>query len=429
MEKLMQYVWNTRLWGRGTLEGCHGEHVEVLNPGRPNTLAGPDFLDARVRINGTVWVGNIELHLDSGLWYTHGHHHDPAYNNVVLHVVGRHQGPVVTASGRQPCQVVMGAFEYYASAYRNLLAGPAGAVPCAMSLPRLGRLSVTSWLSALGHESLQAKAAVIRGMLESTGGDWATTVYLTLARGMGMGTNAQAMETLARQTPLAALEAHADSDLQTTALLLQQASLLTPALLPPEAADAHATALCTEGRFLQLKYGLTPISPLAWRMGGVRPASSPWRRVAMLAALLRRGFAHWHTVAAMPAHALAQQLAAVAINPYWCNHHRPGMQTRATIAPTLPQGTANHLLINVYAPLMYAYGMLCGSEPWGSRAVDLWENLPPEASARVALFARGGLKPRNALESQALLHLFNTYCARRRCLECRFAHGALATNP
>ena len=108
MERLLHYVWHHRLYPLGPLCTTRGVTVEVVNPGLPNTDAGPDFFNAQVKMGGQLLVGNVEIHTVSTEWFRHGHDHDPRYDNVILHVVERDDGPVTTQSGSEVPQEVIG---------------------------------------------------------------------------------------------------------------------------------------------------------------------------------------------------------------------------------------------------------------------------------------------------------------------------------
>ena len=71
MEQLLHYCWKHKMW---PIEGLHttdGQEVEVIDPGLHNRNSGPDFFNAKVKINGTLWVGNVEIHVQNLL--PHGH--------------------------------------------------------------------------------------------------------------------------------------------------------------------------------------------------------------------------------------------------------------------------------------------------------------------------------------------------------------------
>ena len=86
LELFINYLWESKLL-QIPLHTTEEEVVEVLFPGLRNTNSGPDFLDARIKIGGVLWVGNIEMHINASDWYKHHHQQDAAYGNVVLHVV------------------------------------------------------------------------------------------------------------------------------------------------------------------------------------------------------------------------------------------------------------------------------------------------------------------------------------------------------
>jgi hypothetical protein len=86
-EKLLQQIWLRGDFDARDLCTADGRSVEILHPGRWNLLGGPDFKAARLRIGGLVTTGDVELHLHAADWRAHGHANDPAYANVILHVV------------------------------------------------------------------------------------------------------------------------------------------------------------------------------------------------------------------------------------------------------------------------------------------------------------------------------------------------------
>ena len=122
MEKLLHYTWKHRLYPLGTLTTTDDKTVEVIDPGLHNRGdAGPDFFNAKIRVNGTEWVGNVEIHLKASDWFRHGHDKDAAYDNVILHVVTEADMDVTTSSGRMIPQMVLAIPERLKTDYEHLL--------------------------------------------------------------------------------------------------------------------------------------------------------------------------------------------------------------------------------------------------------------------------------------------------------------------
>ena len=84
MEQLLHYVWKHTLFPLRTLVTTQGEPLEIIDPGLPNPDAGPDFFNAKIKINGVLWVGNVEIHLRASDWLKHHHEQDTPDDSVIL---------------------------------------------------------------------------------------------------------------------------------------------------------------------------------------------------------------------------------------------------------------------------------------------------------------------------------------------------------
>src|SRR5580700_4567614 len=103
-EALFQFIWQYSLYNTAGLHTPDGEAVTVVYSGKLNRDAGPDFLEGKIKIGNTILVGNIELHIKSSDWLKHGHQHDLAYQNLILHVV--YENDVPDAAGNTPVLVL-----------------------------------------------------------------------------------------------------------------------------------------------------------------------------------------------------------------------------------------------------------------------------------------------------------------------------------
>jgi len=88
-EALLQFIWQYQCFSTPKLQLVSGQPLEVLSTGVANTGGGPDFLGAQLVFDNLQWPGSVEVHFKSSYWYTHQHQDDPAYDGVILHVVGK----------------------------------------------------------------------------------------------------------------------------------------------------------------------------------------------------------------------------------------------------------------------------------------------------------------------------------------------------
>ena len=153
------------MWPLGDLQTTDGRRVEVIDPGLHNHNAGPDFFNAKVKIAGTLWVGNVEIHDRSSHWYQHGHDKDEHYNNVVLHVVGEADRDVQTLEGNFVPQLVMQVPPLVQQNYEELLKTDQYP-PCYKIIPTLAPLIIHSWMAALQTERREQKTIAIRQRAE-----------------------------------------------------------------------------------------------------------------------------------------------------------------------------------------------------------------------------------------------------------------------
>ena len=300
MEALLQYAWKHRMLPLGMLTTTDGLTVEVIDTGLQNTDAGPDFFNAKVKIDGTVWVGNVEIHEKSSYWKAHGHDRDAAYDNVVLHVATVVDADVVTSEGRRVAQVRMDVPPEVARNYEALLSEDRYP-PCYAIIPSLDRLTVHSWMSRLLAERLERKTADIVRRVEVCGGSWESALFVTMARNYGFGVNGDAFERWAMNIPLQSAAHHRDDEFQIEALFLGQAGLLDAGAVPERYRDEalkddYFVRLGKEYAYLAHKFSLKPMDAGAWRFLRMRPQNFPHIRISQLARLYCSRRAHLRRV-------------------------------------------------------------------------------------------------------------------------------------
>lgn len=421
MEKLMQYIWQHRLWSIADMATVDGRRVRVIDPGTLNTDAGPDFFNAKVEIAGNLWVGNVEIHVRASDWKRHHHDQDKAYDSVILHVVEKDDAPVFRTNGEPIPQMVLNYAHDFSQKYAELINSTSG-LPCAGQLKNIPPLVLAEWVESLAFERLQAKTERIKALCDAFCGSWEDVCYVTLSRNLGFGINNDAFERLARRTPLRLLHKHSDSLLQIEALLFGQAGMLDEKLYPH---DAYYRQLCSEYAFLKNKFSLTPMNAESWKSFRIRPQNFPHRRIAMLAHYILDGFNLMSRILDAKDEKELRSLFSVELSGYWAEHYSFG-DAAAASQKALGNSSIDIIFINTVAPLYYAYGSFTGDFDVAEKAVSLLESLRPEKNSIVEMFARAGVKCDDALATQAVIQAKKEYCDTRKCLYCAIGHRLLS---
>ncbi|MDR2131514.1 MAG: DUF2851 family protein [Odoribacteraceae bacterium] len=412
-EEFLQYIWANSLFRDATCVTTGGEHVRVLHVGERNRDSGPDFSNARVEKGGIILVGTVEVHLSGSDWFRHGHHVDPAYDNVILSVVKEADVEVYTSRGRRVDTVVL---QYNNSCWEEYLytRGAAALPRCHRRLREIDPSRLELSLAGYAIERLERKCAGVYHLLEAHHGDWEATLYGMITRYWSGNVNAEAFSLLARGMPYKTVWRGGDSLFRAEALLLGYSGLLGAA----SERDEHVDALREEYAYLASKHGLQAMPPACWKFMRVRPVLFPTVRIALLAALLCRSRFLFSALLEARSAQEAMEQFDVRSSPYWDTRYRLG-QPSARQVKRVGKMLQQLLVVNALVPFFFVYGRERGEERYRERAIRWLEELPPESNRIVREWEAFGVVPRSAFQSQALLHVHKEYCVPRRCLHCK----------
>ena len=428
MEILLHYTWKHKLLPFTELTTTDGREVEVIDTGLHNRNAGPDFFNAKVKIGGTLWVGNVEIHTKASDWYQHGHDHDPHYDNVVLHVCETIDTEVQNSRGQYIPQMQVSVPAQVREHYEELLKTDQYP-PCYQIIPDLSRLTVHAWMAALQTERLERKTEDIRRRAELCGGSWEDAYFVTLARSYGFGINSDAFEQWALGVPLSAVGHHRDDLFQIEAIFMGQAGLLELDTVPKHYQqdalnDGYFAKLRNEYLYLAHKFGLKPMDAARWNFLRLRPQNFPHIRLSQLASLYYERKAGLSQLLECKTVDQLKTLLSSHVTPYWETHYTFGSLS-AKNEKHLSYGSLNLLIINTAVPMIFAMGRHRQKEEYCDRAFDMMEQLRPENNHIIRLWLQCGLPVESAGDSQALIQLKREYCDRRDCLRCRFGYEYL----
>jgi hypothetical protein len=397
--------------------------LQIFQPGNRNADAGPDFSDARIKIENIEWRGSVEIHINASGWMDHHHGEDSAYEKVILHVVWENDKPIERTDGTlMPTlelknRVDLELWNRYKKLYTS-----AEEIPCGASWPSVQEITKVSMLDKTVMQRLESKAKLVVAALNKNGNDWEETSYQLLLKNFGFKVNVEAMERLGQVLSYKVLLKHLDKPYQIEALLFGQAGLLEDVN-----EDDYTSLLKREFKVLQKKYTLEgkQMNAVQWRFLRLRPANFPTMRLAQAAALLVQNQNLFSKILERENPNHLMKLFAVDQSDYWKSHYQFGKQTKGQ-TPSLGKSSIQNIVMNTVVPMLVAYGKLHDEQLYVERAVDLLQLLPAETNKITKQWAAVGFKPRTAFDSQGLIELYNNFCMKRRCLDCNV--GAYLVN-
>ena len=418
MEQLLHYVWKHKIFPLKELKTTTGQQVEVIDTGLANTDAGPDFFNAKLKLDGVLWIGNIEIHERSSDWFKHGHHADTGYNSVILHIASEIDTEISRSNGERIPQIQLICPEAVRTNYKELLE-TASYPPCYRIIPSLSPFTAHSWMTALQMERFEQKATLLNERLKRCQGNWEDAFFITLARNFGFGLNGDAFETWAHRLPFRAVDKHRNDLFQIEAIFFGQAGILEYS-----DGDGYYLRLKKEYTYLQHKFGLIPMDASLWRFLRLRPANFPHIRIAQLACLYHRAYGLLSRIMETETLQGVRDILKGGTSEYWLTHYTFGGSSPSR-PKTLSNTSLDLLIINTVVTFLYAYGLHKGNRVLCARAGSFLEELKAENNYITRMWEQCGMKASNAADSQALIQLKKEYCDKKKCLYCRIGYEYL----
>ena len=421
-EAFLQHIWKHRLFTSQDLRTITGEPVLIINPGRHNTDAGPDFFNARLKIGEQEWAGNVEIHVKSSLWNVHKHNVDAAYNNIILHVVYEHDKEIKTpVQGVIPTMELKGLIDTaLLDKYQNLEASMQP-IACANKLSGIEGITIDLWLERLLVERLEKKSDRIHTFIAGFTNNIEEGFYVQLARNFGFSVNADPFELLAKSLPLVVLAKHKQSLFQIEALLFGQAGMLED-----EIQDDYFLKLKSEYNFLKTKYSLKPIEKHLWKFFRLRPANFPTIRISQFAGLIYKSNKLLSQIIDDPTFEHIYNLFDIEAADYWKNHYTFGKPSVESVKH-LGKSAIENIIINTITPFLFTYGRERANEILCDKALLLLEKVSAERNTIINQWQALKMPVNNAANTQSLIHLYNEYCRPKKCLSCNIGIKLLRT--
>jgi len=419
-----------------TLASMDGRTVSVVHPGCWNLEAGPDFLDAILKIgpNECTLHGDIEVHIRPLDWRHHKHAADQRYKNVIAHITyfeGLLSPEDMPASVLQiPLRAPLHLIPSFSFDGLDLLAYPFATLarlpPCAEILKNWTPDQRGALLDSAGEERLRLKTERMAKSINDKCKD--QLLYEELMGALGYKHNRLAFLQLARTIPLKRLQQEAEATpLNAYALLLGVGGLLPRKSNPLWDGETRSfiRTLWDIWWKHQSKWHDHIMRHEVWTLSNLRPANHPLRRLMAAAHLFCRDPHAFLTVTETSddlCRCWLSRLQMEGDNSYWAWRGSLARHRYSRPESLIGPGRAAAILNNVLIPWWAAINAIQADPP-------LLTTLPKEDHNRFirhtahALF-RHDHSPtlyHSGLRQQGLLQIFHDFClsSKNGCAECR----------
>lgn len=410
-EDFLHYLWRYKKFDLLNLRATSGDLITIISTGHYLQQAGPDFFDARMIIGNQKWAGNVEIHLKSSDWYIHHHEADPAYENVILHVVWDHDVDVYRKDNRPLPSLEL---KHYVKRecidkYHSLTT-PKSWIYCERSLSSITQFTIRFWQEKLFIERLSRKASTIETLLTESTSDWEAVLFCLLAKNFGLNTNGDLFLEIAKRIPFQVIRKESDDIENLEALFFGLSGSLSIG------EDNYQNKLLKKWYYLKEKYQLDDTFIGSLQFFKHRPDNFPTIRLAQLAALYHHNKTLFCDIISCQLPKGFYEIFKIDVSDYWLTHYQFGKISKPT-KKHLSQNFIQLLLINSIIPIKFAYERSRGSNA-EQQLIELLMMLPPEQNSIVMNFKTFGIPAENAFDSQALIQLKNEYCNLSRCMNC-----------
>ena len=409
-EKLLQYLWNYKIFKSFDFKDTEGNAIEILDFGKWNSDSGPDFLFAKIKTKDLVLAGNIELHIKSSDWIFHNHSGDPNFDNLILHVVYQNDVEIEEFSNKNIPTLELKQYieEETLWKYEQLL-HENEFIACEKIFDPKNipfQFAEEKLLKKLDEKSLEIEAS-----LKNFKNNYEAVLFHYLAYAFGLKVNAAIFKQIAESIDFSVINKIRQNETQLEALLFGTANWLEN----PE--DGQMKIWKREFDFLQTKFQLPDLkfNPKFLRL---RPPNFPTIRLSQLANLYHKEPNLFSKI--IQAKTIAELLEIfhrVKASEYWDNHFNFGKICEVNNEKFLTKSFVEILIINAVLPIKYTYHKY-HNEEITDEILDLYREITAEENTITKGWKNLGVQIENSLESQAFIYHYKNFCESKNCLNC-----------
>lgn len=410
-EDFLHYIWRFLKFDCKDLKTTDNQKINIIKQGEYLQLQGPDFFNAKIEIDKQLWAGTVEIHLKSSDWYLHNHQEDSNYQNVILHVVWEDDIPAIDKNGNP-----IPTLELKNLIDKNLLSNYIkhfdfqSSIPCKKQWNKLNKERITLFQNQLILKRLDLKSNEIKKHLIQDNKHWEEIFLCKIFHYFGSNINGNSFELFIKNIPFQLIQKLKHSIDSIHALLYGFTGLL------PENNDDYTKKLRKEYEYIKHLYQLPTVSyPISYFK--LRPDNFPTIRISQFAMFIHKNHSLFFELLEIKDLKKYYDFFDICAFDYWEDKYIFGKISPKKSKKKLSINFINSLLINVILPFKYAYYKE-KNEKIVDDVLDIYEQLAFENNHVVDNFSADIFAQKNALHSQALLHLYNEYCNKKQCMQC-----------
>ena len=390
-----------------------GEKVVIISPGKHNESdSGPDFSSAKVRIGDLVWVGNVEIHVKTSDWYSHFHHFDPSYDNVILHVVYEDDQNHFEGTKRYPIIELKKCVDPSVWSRIRQIERSKFKIPCSAFINDISTLDWIAWQDRLVTERFDRKVKEVKLIYKLSGKNWESVIFQLLAKSLGGTVNKEPFLILSKQLNISHLKKHKDRLFVIESILFGMSGMLEGSFN-----DLYPLSLKKEYFFHKTKLSLYQMEGYWWKWLRLRPSSFPTIQIALLSSLI---YNLNNLESLFQANSFSEFKEIMNQNSclsfYWENHYKFDSPSKEK-TKNWGDDILKRIFINAVIPYQIAKNNLVG----GKNAyyfLQKMHSLNYENNSVIRNWQKLNVPISSCYDSQAMLQLNKEYCSRKKCLNC-----------
>ncbi len=412
-EDFLHYVWKFQKFDVCEFLTTNNEKFHIRNKGSHNLNSGPDFFNSQIELEGQLWAGNVEIHIKSSDWYAHGHETDPAYDNVILHVVWEHDAEIFRNDGSKiPTFVVKRHIpKNTLEQYQKLFSKEKKWINCETDFESVDDFIIENWLERIFFERLQNKESQLLKELEDSQNHWESLLFRMLCKNFGLKVNGDSFFSIAKSIDFSVVTKCSKERQDLEALLMGQAGLLEG-----DKEDWYFKTLKNQYSYLKHKFGLQNENVIVPKFFRLRPPNFPTVRLAQFTMLYFERDNLFSKVIAIQDIKDFYELFNICGSDYWDTHYNFGISSLER-KKRITKSFVDLLIINTIIPLKFCYAVQQGRDI-SEEILNLASKISSEENTIVKKFNSLRHTSKNAYQSQALLQLKGEYCDNNKCLQC-----------